>query len=152
MQHLKPYVMPSTGWLFAPVYVKPINIVDAHRAAARRSHGLTFRRSHHRILQERCAGFHIHADHEKYDHGQFKPFRLVILFLKALRSIRPDYEIWRDFPYEYESGRLPIDVINGSPLLRDWVDDPDAAVSDMEAVLTVDEQAWMEQSAKYHAY
>lgn len=111
-----------------------------------------FEPTFHKYAGERCAGFHIHADHEKYDHGQFKPFRLVILFLKALRSMRPDYEIWRDFHYEYESGRLPIDVINGSPLLRDWVDDPDAAVSDMEAVLRVDEQAWMKQSAKYHAY
>jgi hypothetical protein len=39
----------------------------------------------------------------------------------------PDYPLWRDFPYEYERDRLAIDLINGSPLLREWVDDPNAA-------------------------
>ena len=35
----------------------------------------------------------------------------------------PDYDLWRDFPYEYEFGKLAIDVINGGPALREWVDD-----------------------------
>ncbi len=35
----------------------------------------------------------------------------------------PDYPLWRDFAYEYEHGKLAIDVINGGPLLREWVDD-----------------------------
>ena len=34
--------------------------------------------------------------------------------------------MWRDFPYEYEHTRLAIDLINGSELLREWVDDPAA--------------------------
>ncbi len=48
------------------------------------------------------------------------------LGLKALRRLRPDYGIWRHFDYEYERGKLAFDVINGSPLLREWVDDPKA--------------------------
>ncbi|WEK44917.1 MAG: DUF1343 domain-containing protein [Candidatus Sphingomonas colombiensis] len=27
----------------------------------------------------------------------------------------PDYPLWRDFPYEYDFGKLAIDVINGGP-------------------------------------
>ena len=54
----------------------------------------------------------------------FKPWRLQALAFKAIRKLFPDYELWRDFPYEYAFGKLPIDVINGSPLLREWVDDP----------------------------
>ena len=75
-----------------------------------------------------------------------------MLFLKALRTVRADFEIWRDFPYEYETGRLPVDVINGSPLLREWVDDPAATVADMNALLQADEEAWRQQSAEYHIY
>lgn len=75
-----------------------------------------------------------------------------MLFLKALRLNQADYEIWRDFPYEYETGRLPIDVINGGPLLREWVDDTDATISDMEALLREDEQEWMRQSVGYRIY
>src|SRR5258708_27508769 len=45
--------------------------------------------------------------------------RLFALVFKALRRLRPDYEIWRDFAYEYEKDRPAIDVINGNDLLRD---------------------------------
>jgi hypothetical protein len=41
----------------------------------------------------------------------------------AIRRLYPDYPLWRDFAYEYQQGKLAIDVINGGPLLRDWVDD-----------------------------
>jgi uncharacterized protein YbbC (DUF1343 family) len=111
-----------------------------------------FEPTFHKYAGKRCAGIHIHADHAKYDHNQFRPYRLVILFLKALRSIRADFEIWRDFPYEYETGRLPIDVINGGPILREWVDDAAATVSDMEALLAIDEQAWLQNSKKFQLY
>jgi len=111
-----------------------------------------FEPTFHKHVGRRCAGIHIHADHADYAHEQFQPFRLVMLFLKALRLTRPDYGIWRDFPYEYETGRLPIDVINGSPLLREWVDDAAATVSDMEALLSEDEQEWRRQSDEYHSY
>ena len=59
--------------------------------------------------------------------------------------MRPDYELWRDFPYEYEHGRLAIDLINGSELLRHWVDDPAAAPADLDALATPDERAWREE-------
>jgi hypothetical protein len=64
------------------------------------------------------------------------------LAFKALRRLRPDYPLWRDFPYEYET-RLAIDVINGGPLLREWVDDPAAAPGDLDALARVDEAAWL---------
>jgi hypothetical protein len=77
-----------------------------------------------------------------YDHEAFRPWRLFALAFKALRSLRPDYPLWRDFPYEYEQGRLAIDVINGGTLLREWVDDPAATAADLDAVATADEAAW----------
>ena len=61
---------------------------------------------------------------------------------KALRRVRPDYEIWRDFAYEYEKNRPAIDVINGSDLLRRWVDDPAATPADLEALTVHDEMRW----------
>ena len=89
-----------------------------------------------------CAGFQIHVDDPAYDHAAFRPWRLVALALKALRKLRPDYELWRDFPYEYERGRLAIDLINGSPLLREWVDDSAATAADLDALAGPDEAAW----------
>ena len=57
----------------------------------------------------------------------FKPWRVQALGFKAIRTLFPDYDLWRDFPYEYAFGKLPIDVINGGPALREWVDDAAAS-------------------------
>ena len=92
-----------------------------------------------------CHGVHIHAEGPFYDHFAFKPWRLQALAFKAIRRLYPDYDLWRDFPYEYETGKLAIDVINGSPLLREWVDDAAAAPADLDALTIPDEQSWAEQ-------
>jgi hypothetical protein len=67
------------------------------------------------------------------------------LVFKSLRLLRPDYDLWRDFPYEYERERLAIDLINGSEILRQWVDDPAAKASDLDEAATADEQSWTEE-------
>jgi hypothetical protein len=76
----------------------------------------------------------------------------MALAFKALRQIEPDYPLWRDFPYEYEHDRLAIDFINGSPLLREWVDDPATTPADFDALTAVDEAAWCESRRPFLLY
>jgi len=109
--------------------------------------GCTLRRcwfepTFHKHNGQLCAGLQLHVEDARYDHEAFRPWRIVALAFKALRRLRPDYPLWRDFPYEYETGRLAIDLINGSPLLREWVDDPGSAPEDLEAAARADEDAW----------
>ncbi|MNC91384.1 hypothetical protein D3C83_76370 [compost metagenome] len=87
----------------------------------------------------------IHVDDPAYDHDAFRPWRLVALAFKALRKLQPDYPLWRDFPYEYERDRLAIDLINGGPLLREWVDDAAATPADLDVLVKAHEQAWREE-------
>ena len=101
---------------------------------------------------ELCTGVQIHVEHDYYQHEVFRPWHLIALLFKSLRLLQPDYEIWRDFPYEYELDKLPIDVINGSPLLREWVDDGEAQVGDLLALTVVDEAGWREERAAYLLY
>ncbi len=89
-----------------------------------------------------CSGLMIHAEGAFYDHHAFRPWRLQALAFKAIRNLQPDYALWRDFPYEYEFERLAIDVINGGPGLREWVDDAGATPADLEALTAPDEAAW----------
>lgn len=103
-----------------------------------------FEPTFHKHEKKLCQGFQIHTDHPSYKHEEFKPYRLVALFFKALRLEQPKYEIWRNFPYEYETDRLAIDLINGSPLLREWVDDGSAQIPDFERVTVADERRWNE--------
>ena len=93
-----------------------------------------------------CTGLQLHVeDAAHYDHTAFRPWRLVALAFKALRRLRPDYPLWADFPYEYEFNRRPIDVINGSDLLRTWVDDPHSSPADLDALAALDEAEWRAQ-------
>ena len=101
-----------------------------------------FEPTFHKHAGRLCAGVQVHVEDGGYDHGAFRPWRLQALAFKALRALRPDYELWRDFPYEYEHGRLAIDLINGSDLLRQWVDDRAATPGDLDALAATDEGAW----------
>ena len=104
-----------------------------------------FEPTFHKHQGKLCGGVQIHTDDPKYDHRAFKPWRLQTLALKTIRNLYPDYPLWRDFPYEYETDRLAIDVINGGPALREWVDDSNATPQDLDALALADEQAWMEE-------
>jgi uncharacterized protein YbbC (DUF1343 family) len=104
-----------------------------------------FEPTFHKHAGRLCAGVQVHVEDASYDHGAFRPWRLQALAFKVLRRLHPGYELWRDFPYEYERGRLAIDLINGSDLLRHWVGDAAAAPGDLDALARPDEQAWLEQ-------
>ena len=101
-----------------------------------------FEPTFHKHAGTLCAGVQIHVEDGAYDYAAFQPWRLMALAFKALRRLSPDYALWRDFPYEYEVERLAIDVINGSELLRQWVDDPEATPDDLDALARTDELAW----------
>jgi uncharacterized protein YbbC (DUF1343 family) len=111
-----------------------------------------FEPTFHKHVGKLCHGVHIHAEGAAYDHGAFKPWRVQALAFKATRRLYPDYDLWRDFPYEYELGKLAIDVINGGPDLREWVDNPSATAADLDAVTVPDERAWATERAEYLRY
>jgi uncharacterized protein YbbC (DUF1343 family) len=99
------------------------------------------------------AGFQIHVDNQSYDHAAFKPYRLVALWLKAIRLEDPSYKIWRDFHYEYEKDRLAIDLINGGPFLREWVDGgASRSVDEFEKRCASEEKVWLEDRAEFLLY
>jgi uncharacterized protein YbbC (DUF1343 family) len=111
-----------------------------------------FEPTFHKHAGKLCAGVQIHVDDPAYDHDAFRPWRLIALAFKALRKLRPGYELWRDFPYEYERDRLPIDLINGGERLRHWVDDPAADAEDLERHAAGDEASWVEEREPFLLY
>ena len=113
-----------------------------------------FEPTFHKHVGMLCAGVHIHAEGPGYDNAAFKPWRLQALAFKAIRALYPDYPIWRgkDFKYEYTDDVLAIDVINGGPALREWVDNPEATAADLDAITLPDEQAWAEERRPFLLY
>ncbi|CAN1519044.1 Uncharacterised conserved protein UCP016719 [Sphingomonadaceae bacterium] len=113
-----------------------------------------FEPTFHKHAGKLCHGLHIHAEGGFYDHAAFKPWRLQALAFKAIRNLYPDYPIWRgaDFKYEYTNDVLAIDVINGGPALRLWVDDPAATPMELDALARVDEEKWEEERRRFLLY
>ena len=114
--------------------------------------GIWFEPTFHKHAQQLCHGVHIHAEGGFYDHAAFKPWRLQALAFKAIRNLQPDYDLWRDFAYEYVFDKLAIDVINGGPALREWVDDPQSAPGDLDSLAGADKAAWLAETDGLQLY
>jgi uncharacterized protein YbbC (DUF1343 family) len=113
---------------------------------------IAFEPTFHKHAGKTCHGVHVHPEGAFYDHRAFRPWRLQALAFKAIRRLHPDYDLWRDFPYEYEFGKLAIDVINGGPALREWVDDAAAAPGDLDGLTEPDELEWRQQRRRHELY
>ena len=134
-------------------------IAEMHRLAP---HWLTgchlreiwFEPTFHKHVGRLCHGVHIHAEGSVYDHRTFQPWRVQALGFKAIRSLYTDYPLWRetDFKYEYTEGQLAIDVINGGPGLRQWVDDAAAEPGDLDNSSKMDESLWVDSTLHYSLY
>jgi uncharacterized protein YbbC (DUF1343 family) len=132
-------------------------IAEMHRIAPEWLAGCTlrdfwFQPTFHKHVGQLCSGVFIHAEGAAYDHAAFQPWRLQALGFKAIRSLYGDYDLWRDFPYEYVFDKLAIDVINGGTQLREWVDDAAALPGDLEAISRADEAAWQAERAPHLIY
>ena len=144
--------------LFGAPDIDPVAIMQAmERLAPEWLAGCRLREVHFEPTFHKHQGTHnrgvmIHAEGPWYDHAAFRPWRLQALAFKAIREFAPDYPLWRDFPYEYEFDKLAIDVINGSPLLREWVDDAGAVPAELDALTTADEAAWAEERRAHLIY
>jgi len=136
----------------ARALISEMQAVAPQWTAGCRLRDVWFEPTFHKHAGKLCNGVQIHVEDASYRHGEFRPWRLQALAFKALRRLQPDYPLWRDFAYEYENDRLAIDLINGSPLLREWVDDLDASPGDLEALTAPDEAAWEISRTEYLLY
>jgi uncharacterized protein YbbC (DUF1343 family) len=111
-----------------------------------------FEPTFHKHVGKLCSGLQIHVEDPSYDHDAFRPWRLQTLAFKAIRRLQPSYPLWRDFHYEYEKDRLAIDIINGGPQLREWIDDAQSTPADLDAITRPDEKSWAEERKDFLIY
>ncbi len=65
-----------------------------------------------------CGGAQIHVT----DRVRFKPFKTAVAILKAVRDLHPEYNLWKEPPYEYEAIKMPIDILFGTDKFRKDID------------------------------
>ncbi len=94
-----------------------------------------------------CGGVQLHVT----DPCAFRAVPAAVALLCAARDLFPGAWTWRQPPYEYETEKLPIDILAGGPDLREAVDagaDPREIVAAWEAALP----AWLERTREYRLY
>ncbi|XOV88632.1 MAG: exo-beta-N-acetylmuramidase NamZ domain-containing protein [Pseudomonadota bacterium] len=111
-----------------------------------------FQPTFHKHTGTLCTGLQFHTDYAGYRHEQFQPYRLIAGLLKVIRQHIPGYDLWRYHAYEYELDRTPIDVINGGPGLRTWVDDPDAGFDELAQLLDRQLADWVSEREPFLVY
>lgn len=61
-----------------------------------------------------CGGAQIHI----IDRNAFKPFKTSVAVLKAVNDLYPNHFQWKEPPYEYETQKMPIDILAGTDKIR----------------------------------
>jgi uncharacterized protein YbbC (DUF1343 family) len=77
-----------------------------------------FEPTFHKWAGELCRGFQLHVT----DRMAFKSYLTTLTLLYVIRELYPDQFAWRQPPYEYETERLPIDLLTGDAALREGLD------------------------------
>jgi len=65
-----------------------------------------------------CLGVFVHPT----DRQAFNPVRTALALLRGIVALYPGRFAWKQPPYEYETEKLPIDVISGGPWVREWAE------------------------------
>lgn len=64
-----------------------------------------------------CGGVQLHVT----DRDAFRPLRAAVELIAEFHAQDPSRFAWREPPYEYEHEKMPIDILYGSPALREAV-------------------------------
>ncbi len=79
---------------------------------------INFLPTFHKHQDSLCGGFQIHVT----DKQKFKPWRVGQLMLREMYHYLGEDFQWLNPPYEYNYTQMPIDIINGTDVLRHWVE------------------------------
>lgn len=77
-----------------------------------------FRPTFQKFCGEECGGVMQHVT----ERSGYRPWRTGIALLSHIRRLWPAEFRWRPPPYEYETVRLPIDILAGSPEIREGIE------------------------------
>ena len=136
----------------AEIILKEMNSYEARWMQGSKLRPCFFEPAFHKFKGQLCSGLQFHVDNGIYGHESFKPYRQMLSLFKALRKKQPEIFEWRQPPYEYETERMPIDLLCGTSKMRQWVDDKTSTPQDLESLLAPDESAWRSERSAHLLY
>lgn len=73
---------------------------------------ICFQPTFHKFAGELCGGAQLHVTHREI----FHPFRAGVAIIDQIRTRYPEQFQWKQPPYEYETAKLPIEILLGGPV------------------------------------
>jgi uncharacterized protein YbbC (DUF1343 family) len=73
-----------------------------------------FEPTFHKHAGQTCGGCQVHVT----DRRAFDPVAAAVALMREIRAEDPSRFAWRQPPYEYETEKMPIDILSGSSTLR----------------------------------
>jgi uncharacterized protein YbbC (DUF1343 family) len=111
----RPFELVGAPWIVAERFADTLNALGLPGAYFRPA---VFEPTFQKHARTTCAGCQIHVR----DRHAFPAVETGVALLAAFRAADPDRFRWRDPPYEYERDKLPIDILAGSPALREQLE------------------------------
>ncbi len=102
-------------------YIKPEKLATALNKE--RLPGVLFRPcrfepTFHKFQGQSCGGVQVHIT----DRARMKPFLTYLRLIQKIREFYPSDFLWRDPPYEYETVKLPFDILCGTDRVRQGIE------------------------------
>jgi len=94
-----------------------------------------------------CGGVQLHVT----DRAAFRPYLTGVAFLRAVRTLWPDEFAWRTRAYEFVDTIPAIDLLCGSPAVREGIDDG-ASLADLAASWAAAEDRFRAERAAWLIY
>lgn len=103
--------------IFGAPFIEPDNLI--RRLKEFKLSGVIFRPIYFQPTFQKhagtlCGGSQIHV----IDRNKFRPFKAGATILKTVHDLYPEHFRWKEPPYEYETHKIPIDLLAGTDRLR----------------------------------
>jgi uncharacterized protein YbbC (DUF1343 family) len=136
--------------LFGAPFLEPGRILDCLQAIELPGVILRtacFEPTFHKWAGELCRGFQLHVT----DRRTFKPYYTTLALLSVIRELYPQQFAWRQPPYEYETVRLPFDLLTGDDAIRHGLEQG-LAVAALETAWQDELKGFMEVRQEFLLY
>jgi uncharacterized protein YbbC (DUF1343 family) len=103
--------------IFGAPYINPDELVkklNSYRLGGVVFRPMYFQPTFQKHAGELCGGAQIHITSRQ----QFKPFKTGVAVIKAIHDLYPKDFVWKQPPYEYETEKMPVDILAGTERIR----------------------------------
>jgi uncharacterized protein YbbC (DUF1343 family) len=111
----RPFELVGAPWVQAERFAASLNARELPGAYFR---PVVFEPTFQKHAKTTCGGCQIHVT----DRRAFRPVLTGVTLIEQIRAASPAAFSWRKPPYEYEHDKQPIDILSGSPALREAID------------------------------